>query len=91
LQALQSKYSSIGDIRGRGLMVGLELIADDDKTPATELTANVFETCKDMGLIIGKGGYFGNVLRIKPPMCITEADIVFILEVLDAALAEETT
>ena len=91
LQALQSKYSSIGDIRGRGLMVGLELIADDDKTPATELTANVFETCKDMGLIIGKGGYFGNVLRIKPPMCITEADIVFILEVLDAALAKETT
>lgn len=91
LHELQKRYSCIGDIRGRGLMVGVELIEDDDKTPATELTANVFETCKEMGLIIGKGGYFGNVLRIKPPMCITEDDIEFMLEVLDEAFAKETT
>ena len=91
LHELQEKYSCIGDIRGKGLMVGVELVEDANKTPATQLTANVFETCKDMGLIIGKGGYFGNVLRIKPPMCITEEDVAFMLEVLDDAFAKETT
>jgi alanine-glyoxylate transaminase/(R)-3-amino-2-methylpropionate-pyruvate transaminase len=90
LLTLQEKYACIGDVRGMGLMVGVELVEGDDKTPATNLTADVFETCKEMGLIIGKGGYFGNVLRIKPPMCITQDDIVFMLEVLDEAFAKET-
>jgi len=90
LHALQEKYACIGDVRGKGLMVGVELVEDDDKTPATQLTADIFETCKNMGLIIGKGGYFGNVLRIKPPMCITQEDIDFMLEVLDDAFAKET-
>jgi len=91
LHKLQKKYACIGDIRGRGLMVGVELIENESKTPATQLTADIFETCKDMGLIIGKGGYCGNVLRIKPPMCITEEDIEFIVGVLDDAFAKETT
>jgi alanine-glyoxylate transaminase/(R)-3-amino-2-methylpropionate-pyruvate transaminase len=46
----------------------------------------VFETCRELGLLIGKGGLHGNVLRIKPPMCLTEADADFLVEVLDAAL-----
>ena len=90
LHELQQKYSCIGDVRGSGLMVGIELVEDENKTPATGLTADVFETCKELGLIIGKGGYFGNVLRIKPPMCITEEDIVFMLETLDEAFKKET-
>jgi len=90
LHELQKKYDCIGDVRGKGLMVGVELVEDEDKTPATQLTANVFETCKDLGLIIGKGGYFGNVLRIKPPMCLNENDIDFMLEVLEEAFAKET-
>ena len=87
---LQNKYACIGDVRGKGLMGGLELVEDEDKTPATQLTADIFETCKDLGLLIGKGGYYGNVLRIKPPMCLTKEDIVFMLEVLDEAFAKET-
>ena len=87
---LQNKYACIGDVRGKGLMGGLELVKDEDKTPATQLTADIFETCKDLGLLIGKGGYYGNVLRIKPPMCLTKEDIVFMLEVLDEAFAKET-
>jgi alanine-glyoxylate transaminase/(R)-3-amino-2-methylpropionate-pyruvate transaminase len=47
----------------------------------------VFETAKDLGLLIGKGGLKGNVLRIKPPMCWSEADVDFALEVLDQSLA----
>jgi alanine-glyoxylate transaminase/(R)-3-amino-2-methylpropionate-pyruvate transaminase len=90
LHALQKKYPCIGDVRGMGLMVGVELVEDDDKTPATQLTADIFETCKDLGLIIGKGGYFGNVLRIKPPMCIAKEDITFMLDVLEEAFAKET-
>ena len=71
-------------------MVGMELVEDEEKTPATALTENVFELCREMGLIIGKGGYAGNVLRIKPPLCITEADISFMLDVLGDAFAKAT-
>ena len=90
LRNLQTKYPCIGDVRGRGLMIGVELIENDDKVPATQLTDAVFETCKEMGVLVGKGGYFGNVLRIKPPMCLTEADIQFMLAVLDETFAKET-
>ena len=72
-------------------MVGIELVEDDEqKTPAAELAADLLETCKQLGLILGKGGYFGNVLRVKPPLCLTAADITFMLEVFDAAFAKET-
>ena len=47
-----------------------------------------FERMKDMGLLIGKGGLLGNVFRIKPPMCITQRDADFMLEVMDVALSE---
>ena len=90
LKELQKKYACIGDVRGRGLMVGIELVTGDDRTPASELAADVLETCKQMGLILGKGGYFGNVLRVKPPLCLTNADIGFMLKVFDAAFAKET-
>jgi len=71
-------------------MVGIELVEDEDKTPATQLTEDVFELCREMGLIIGKGGYESNVIRIKPPLCVNETDIAFMLEVLGAALAKAT-
>jgi alanine-glyoxylate transaminase/(R)-3-amino-2-methylpropionate-pyruvate transaminase len=56
--------------------------------PATAQVAAVFEACKDMGVLLGKGGLHGNVFRIKPPMCITKPDIDFLLEVMDTALAK---
>jgi alanine-glyoxylate transaminase/(R)-3-amino-2-methylpropionate-pyruvate transaminase len=46
----------------------------------------VFETCRELGLLIGKGGLWGNVLRIKPPMCLTAADADFMIDALDEAL-----
>jgi alanine-glyoxylate transaminase/(R)-3-amino-2-methylpropionate-pyruvate transaminase len=90
LHELQQKFSCIGDVRGRGLMVGVELIEDENKKPATKVTEEVFELCKEMGLLIGKGGYASNVLRIKPPMCVTEEDITFMLEVLGVAFSKAT-
>ena len=66
--ALERKYDIIGDVRGLGLMLGIELVKDrTSKAPAKEECIRVFERCRELGLLIGKGGLHGNVLRIKPP------------------------
>jgi alanine-glyoxylate transaminase/(R)-3-amino-2-methylpropionate-pyruvate transaminase len=86
-EKLAQKHSIIGEVRGLGLMLGVELVKDrQTKEPAKEACAEVFERCKDMGLLIGKGGLWGNTLRIKPPMCLTSADADFMLAVIDEAL-----
>jgi alanine-glyoxylate transaminase/(R)-3-amino-2-methylpropionate-pyruvate transaminase len=88
LEELQQRHPLIGDVRGMGLMLGVELVRDrESKEPATAETAMVLEQARSMGVIIGKGGLFGNVIRIKPPMCITRDDVDFALAVLDRALA----
>jgi alanine-glyoxylate transaminase / (R)-3-amino-2-methylpropionate-pyruvate transaminase len=85
-QALARKHDVIGDVRGLGLMLGIELVRDHvSKAPAKEECVRVFETCRDLGLLIGKGGLHGNVLRIKPPMCLTADDADFLLAVLETA------
>lgn len=86
---LQDKYDIIGDVRGQGLMLGIEFVKDrKTKEPATPEFLQIFEACKDNGLLIGKGGIYGNVMRVKPPMCITSKDVEFSLEVLDDALSK---
>ncbi len=88
-RALQDKHDVIGEARGAGLMLGVEMVKDRSrKEPATEECLQIFERCKDLGLLLGKGGLHGNVLRIKPPMCLTADDTRFMLEVLDQALSE---
>ncbi|GER34729.1 alanine--glyoxylate aminotransferase family protein [Striga asiatica] len=75
LLSLKEKYEIIGDVRGRGLMLGVELVKDrEQKTPANAETLKVMEMMKDMGVLIGKGGFFGNVFRITPPLCFTKPD-----------------
>jgi len=89
LNRLAERHPLIGDVRGKGLMIGVELVKDRaTKEPATAQTAAVFDRCKDLGVLIGKGGLYGNVLRIKPPMCITKEDCDFLCAVLDTALTE---
>lgn len=84
LHRLAEKHAVIGEVRGRGLMIGVELVKDRiTKAPAKEEAIRVFELAREYGLLIGKGGFFGNVLRIKPPMCITQDDADFMLDVLD--------
>jgi alanine-glyoxylate transaminase/(R)-3-amino-2-methylpropionate-pyruvate transaminase len=83
-------HDIIGDVRGRGLMTGIELVKDRrTKEPAKEACLRIFERLKDLGLLVGKGGLHSNTLRIKPPMCITRDDVVFLLEVLDIAIGEQ--
>jgi alanine-glyoxylate transaminase/(R)-3-amino-2-methylpropionate-pyruvate transaminase len=89
LKELMSKYEVIGEVRGKGLMIGVEFVGDrKTKEPAGEACFQVFERVRDLGLLIGKAGFYGNVLRIKPPMCITREDAEFTIEVLDIALSE---
>jgi len=85
---LAEKHDLIGDVRGLGLMLGVELVEDrKTKKPAKDACMAVFEKSRELGLLIGKGGLDGNVLRIKPPMCLTAEDADFLLAVLDEALA----
>ena len=89
LAKLREKYAIIGDVRGKGLMLGIELVKDrTTKEPATAECAQIVETAKEMGLLLGKGGLRGQTIRFAPPMCITKADAEFLLEALDAAFAQ---
>ena len=84
LLELQEKHALIGEVRGLGLMLGAELVKDrQTKEPAAAETAGVVEKAKDRGLLVGKGGLYGNVIRIKPPMCLTKADCDFLADCLD--------
>jgi alanine-glyoxylate transaminase/(R)-3-amino-2-methylpropionate-pyruvate transaminase len=89
LLELQERQPLIGEVRGMGLMLGIELVRDrKTKEPANTEAADVLEKAKDRGLIIGKGGLFGNTIRLKPPMCLTKDDADFIVDCLDEVLSE---
>jgi alanine-glyoxylate transaminase/(R)-3-amino-2-methylpropionate-pyruvate transaminase len=87
LNKLKEKHKIIGDVRGRGLMLGIELVKDRaTKAPASTECSQVLENARELGLLIGKGGLWGQTIRFAPPMCITQADADFVLEVFDEAL-----
>ncbi len=89
LEKLKARHNIIGDVRGQGLLLGLELVKDrKTKEPAREETAQVVETCRDLGLLLGKGGLWGQTIRIAPPMCVGAPDADFLIDALDAALSK---
>ncbi len=86
---MAENYPAIAQVRGLGLMLGVEFVTDRETlAPNKALCLHVFERARELGLLLGKGGLHGNVLRIKPPMCINEQDVDFILDVIDLALSE---
>lgn len=88
LRDLQEKHQIIGDVRGKGLMIGVELVTDRcTKVPAKVETAELLEKMKDLGVLAGKGGLHGNVFRIKPPMCFTKEDADFLVDVMDYSMS----
>jgi 4-aminobutyrate aminotransferase len=89
LEALGEKYPLIGDVRGMGLMQGVEMVRDrETKEPAGEEVTRLFEATRERGLLIGKGGMYGNALRIAPPLVASKDDVDRALEILDYAFAE---
>ena len=88
LLALAERHPSIGDVRGLGLMVAVELVRDRaTKEPATELLGRVLNETKRRGLIIGRGGLHANVVRLCPPLVVTAADADACVDILGEALA----
>ncbi len=89
LEALKEKHPVIGDVRGMGLMQGLELVKDrKTKEPAPDVVNKVLERTRANGLLIGKGGIYANVLRISPPLIVSKTDVDEALKIIDKSLAE---
>ncbi len=89
LDELKEKHALIGDVRGMGLMQGLELVKDrKTKEPAPEATNQFMERCRSNGLLIGKGGLYGNVIRLSPPLNIGQSDVDEAIGLMDKSLSE---
>lgn len=89
LEKLKASHKLIGDVRGMGLMLGMEIVSDRaTRAPGKAETIEVLEATRELGLLIGKGGLDGNVLRVQPPMCITADDVDFAVDVFDQAFSK---
>ncbi len=87
LLSLKYKHAKLGDVRGRGLLLGMELVKDkESKAYGTEETAKFLEEARERGLLVGKGGLFGNVVRIAPPLSFSLAEAQRVLAITDEIL-----
>ena len=89
LRRLQDRHQLIGDVRGKGLFIGVELVRDRDTLePAAGEAVQVIEQMKDRGFLLSTDGPLHNVLKIKPPMVLQEHDVQALLSTLDEVLGE---
>jgi 4-aminobutyrate aminotransferase-like enzyme len=89
LNELKEKHPIIGDVRGMGLLQAVELVEDrETKKPATALMPSLMEATRENKLLVGKGGFFGNVLRISPPLNISKSDVDEFARLLDASFVK---
>ncbi|MFD8707617.1 4-aminobutyrate--2-oxoglutarate transaminase [Kitasatospora sp. NPDC059648] len=87
LRAMQEKFDVIGDVRGRGAMIAVELVKPGSKEPNPELTAAVAKACHAEGLVVLTAGTYGNVLRFLPPLVIPEHLLTEGLDIIEGAFA----
>jgi 4-aminobutyrate aminotransferase-like enzyme len=88
LESLKEKHDLIGDVRGMGLLQAIELVKDRaTKEPAPEATNQFMEECRKRGLLVGKGGFFANVIRTSPPLNIARPDVDEAIRIMDQSLA----
>ncbi|MCP4432878.1 MAG: aminotransferase class III-fold pyridoxal phosphate-dependent enzyme, partial [Gammaproteobacteria bacterium] len=84
LKDLQSRHEIIGNVRGQGLMMAIELVKNrDSKEPAPEEMMRLFESTREFGLVASKSGAYRNVLRICPPLCFQMDDVSFFEEAIN--------
>jgi 4-aminobutyrate aminotransferase/(S)-3-amino-2-methylpropionate transaminase len=87
-QEMAERHDAIGDVRGRGAMVAIELVEDRaTKAPHAKLASHVIEACYREGVIVLKAGTYDNVIRLLPPLSIDEALLHEGLDVIDKALS----
>ncbi len=86
LKGMEERYEVLGEARGKGLMIGLELVAEE-KAPDAGAAMAFLERCREDGVLVGRGGLYGNVVRICPPLSITVDEAERALEAFDRALA----
>ena len=87
LEGLQEKFEPIGDVRGMGLLQAMEFVKDRvSKEPDAAMTNKFMEECRNRGLLVGKGGLHGNVVRTSPPLNISKADVDEAIKIMDQAL-----
>ena len=92
MKVLMKEHQLIGDVRGKGLLLGMEFVRDRvSKEHASEETLLFMDKCKEKGVLVGKGGLFGNVVRVAPPLSIKAAQVDELLEVFDRSLSEVST
>jgi len=88
-EELKEDHKIIGDVRGQGMMLGIELVRDSaTKEPAVQELLTVMEVCREKGLLIGKGGLDNNVIRLQPPLELTNEQIDQACAILDEAFAK---
>jgi 4-aminobutyrate aminotransferase len=87
LRAIADGHPIVGDLRGKGLMIGIELVEPGGNTPSVALATRVLEETRERGLLVGKGGLHNNVIRLAPPMTLTDDEVVEALAILEAAIA----
>jgi 4-aminobutyrate aminotransferase len=86
LKELEDRYEVVGEVRGKGLMIGVELVKDKaSKEPNADGASRAMEEAREGGLLVGRGGLYGNVLRLSPPLVIDEADAQRAIETLENA------
>lgn len=89
LVALGRRHPCVGDVRGKGLVMGIELInPTDGYSPAPQIARHLTITAAQWGLLLGKLGIYGNVIRVAPPLVITEDEALHGVEIIDRALTE---
>jgi 4-aminobutyrate aminotransferase len=88
LKPLEQELTLVGEVRGKGLMIGLELVTDEDKTPASKQAQEVKRLCREAGLLIGVGGSLANVVRLQPPLVISEDETAEIIEKMTTILRD---
>ena len=90
LNGLKEKYQIIGEVRGMGLIQGMEIVKEK-KEPAPDFVMEILESTREQGLLIGKGGFYGNVIRITPPLTIGKGDIDQAIQIMDRAFEKIRT
>jgi 4-aminobutyrate aminotransferase-like enzyme len=86
LNRKQSELALVGEIRGKGLMIGMELVLDEKRTPALAEAEAVRELCLANGVLVGVGGVYGNVVRIQPPLVMSQQQIDQAVDVVAGAM-----